>query len=135
VDTFEKALTEGTMVRTNHTEAAVAPASEVKLPPNSALANTRKEWRAWLQKHHSQPDGVWLVLWKKASGRVALTYDEAVREALCFGWIDSKPNKLDAQRSLLWFAPRKPGTGWSGLNKTRIEQLLATRQMDPAGIA
>jgi uncharacterized protein YdeI (YjbR/CyaY-like superfamily) len=109
--------------------------AEAVVPENSAHADTRKAWRAWLQKNHSQKDGVWLVLWKKASGRVELTYDEAVREALCFGWIDSKPNKLDAQRSLLWFAPRKPGAGWSRLNKMRIEQLMAARRMAPAGMA
>ena len=127
------------MARTKKTETAAkaveALAHEVKVPVNSVHADTRKQWRAWLEKHHSQNEGVWLVLWKKASGRVELTYEEAVEEALCFGWIDSKPNKLDAQRSLLWFAPRKPGTGWSRLNKMRIERLIATRQLAPAGNA
>jgi uncharacterized protein YdeI (YjbR/CyaY-like superfamily) len=81
-------------------KAVEALAQEVKVPDSSTQADTRKQWRAWLEKHHSQNVGVWLVLWKKASGRVELTYEEAVEEALCFGWIDSKPNKLDAQRSL-----------------------------------
>ena len=105
------------------------------VPENSVQAEHRQQWRAWLEQHHPQKDGVWLVLWKKSSGRAHLTYDEAVEEALCFGWIDSKPNKLDAQRSLLWFAPRKAGTGWSRLNKTRVEQLIASGRMASTGLA
>jgi uncharacterized protein YdeI (YjbR/CyaY-like superfamily) len=135
VHTFTKKLTEKMMVRINKPETMAVAKPEANVPGNSAHANNRKQWRLWLEKHHARKDGVWLVLWKKSSGRAQLTYGEAVEEALCFGWIDSKPNKLDAQRSLLWFAPRKPGTGWSRLNKTRIEQLLATRQMAPAGLA
>jgi uncharacterized protein YdeI (YjbR/CyaY-like superfamily) len=64
-----------------------------------------------------------------------IEYDEAVEEALCFGWVDSKPNKLDSQRSLLWFAPRKPGTGWSKPNKERVTRLIAAGLMAPAGLA
>jgi uncharacterized protein YdeI (YjbR/CyaY-like superfamily) len=120
------------MARAKRAEKAAVP--EANAPENSTHPDNRKQWRAWLEKHHTQKDGVWLVLWKKASACALLTYAEAVEEALCFGWIDSKPNKLDAQRSLLWFAPRKPGTGWSRLNKTRIEQLLAARLMAPAGM-
>lgn len=106
-----------------------------KPPANSFSAKDRMQWREWLQNHHAQPDGVWLVMWKKASGRAMLTYDDVVEEALCFGWIDSKPNKLDEDRSLLWIAPRKPGTGWSRLNKSRVESLIANQQMTPAGLA
>jgi uncharacterized protein YdeI (YjbR/CyaY-like superfamily) len=62
-------------------------------------------------------------------------YDEAVEEALCFGWVDSKPNKLDEARSLLWFAPRKVGTGWSKPNKDRVERMMAAGLMAPAGLA
>jgi uncharacterized protein YdeI (YjbR/CyaY-like superfamily) len=58
-----------------------------------------------------------------------------VEEALCFGWIDSKPNKLDAERSMLWIAPCKPGTGWSRPNKERVERLIAAGQMTEAGLA
>lgn len=81
-----------------------------------------------------QKDGVWLISFKKATGKPRLEYDEAVEEALCFGWIDSKGNKLDEERSLLWFAPRRAGTGWSKLNKTRVENLIAAGQMTPAGL-
>jgi uncharacterized protein YdeI (YjbR/CyaY-like superfamily) len=107
----------------------------VALPANAVQADTPAAWRAWLQKHHGQDKGVWLVMWKKASGQVQLVYEDAVVEALCFGWIDSKPNKLDDQRSLLWFAPRKAGTNWSRLNKTRATQAIAEGRMTAAGLA
>jgi uncharacterized protein YdeI (YjbR/CyaY-like superfamily) len=96
---------------------------------------TLAQWRAWLQQHHARAQGVWLVSFKKASGKATFGYDEAVEEALCFGWIDSKPRKLDAQRSMLWFAPRKAGSGWSAPNKARIERILAQGRMHPSGQA
>ena len=73
-------------------------------PPNSIHPLTRAEWRAWLEENHSRGEGVWLITYKKATGKPRVEYDEAVEEALCFGWVDSKPNKLDDERSLLWFA-------------------------------
>ena len=78
---------------------------------------------------------MWLVSWKKATGRPAVPYGDAVEEGLCVGWVDSKPGKLDDERTLLWFAPRKPRSGWSRPNKERVERLLAARQMLPAGMA
>ena len=63
-----------------------------------------------------------------------MNYEEAVEEAICFGWIDSIPRKLDAERSLLWFAPRKTGTGWSAINKRRVEKMFHSRQMTDAGL-
>jgi uncharacterized protein YdeI (YjbR/CyaY-like superfamily) len=105
------------------------------LPPHSVQADTRAAWRAWLKTHHTQTTGVWLVMWKKASGRMQMDYEQAVQEALCFGWVDSKPNTLDEQRSLLWFAPRKPGTGWSRINKQRVALLTEAGRMTAAGQA
>ena len=84
--------------------------------------------------NHRRTNGVWLVSYKKASGKPRFEYNEAVEEALCFGWVDSKPNKLDEERSLLWFAPRKPGTGWSRPNKERIERLTQAGLMEIAGL-
>ena len=104
-------------------------------PPNSTHPLTRAEWRAWLDAHHEQDEGIWLIRYKKATGKPAVSYDEAVEEALCFGWVDSKPNKLDDERSLLWFAPRKPGSNWSRLNKERIARMEAAGKMTPAGRA
>ena len=105
------------------------------LPPNALHPLSRAAWRAWLVEHHARTQGIWLVSFKKATGRSRVTYEESVEEALCFGWIDSKPNKLDDERSMLWFAPRKPGTGWSGPNKARIERLQQAGLMHPAGLA
>ena len=106
-----------------------------KAPPNSIHPKTRSEWRAWLSEHHQRPNGVWLITYKKTTGKPRIDYNDAVEEALCFGWIDSKGNKLDEERSMLWFAPRKPGTGWSRPNKERVVKLLAAGSMAPAGLA
>ena len=69
-------------------------------PPNSFHPATRTEWRAWLAENHTRDEGVWLITYKKATGKPRIEYDEAVEEALCFGWIDSKPQKLDFERSM-----------------------------------
>jgi len=106
-----------------------------KTPPNSVHPKTRAEWRMWLNKHYTQNEGVWLITFKKASGKPRIDYDEAVEEGLCFGWIDSKANKLDDERSMLWFSPRKAGTGWSKLNKSRVEKLIESGLMTPAGLS
>jgi uncharacterized protein YdeI (YjbR/CyaY-like superfamily) len=105
------------------------------LPADAVHPKTRAAWRAWLIKHHGTSAGVWLVSYKKATGLARFEYDVAVEEALCVGWVDSKPRKLDDARSMLWFAPRKPGTGWSKPNKTRIARLTAAGSMLPAGLA
>jgi uncharacterized protein YdeI (YjbR/CyaY-like superfamily) len=96
---------------------------------------TRAQWRAWLAAHHLEPDGVWVVSWKKATGKPAVTYGDAVEEALCVGWVDSKPASLDDDRGLLWFSPRRSGSGWSRPNKERVERLVAVGLMQPAGLA
>lgn len=96
---------------------------------------TRKQWRRWLEKNHAVAPGIWFVYYKKESGRPRVSYDHAVEEALCFGWIDSLPRKLDAERSMLKFTPRKPKSAWSRLNKTRIEKLINAKLMRPAGLA
>lgn len=105
------------------------------VPQNSFLAPTRKSWRKWLDMNHSRSEGVWLITYKKASGKPHLEYSAAVEEALCFGWIDSLPRKLDDQRTMLYFAPRKAGSGWSALNKQRIEKLHEQGLLTLAGIA
>lgn len=109
--------------------------SKPKPPANSVHPKTRAEWRAWLQKHHAREEGVWLVTFKKATGQPRVEYDEAVEEALCFGWVDSKPAKLDAERSMLWFAPRKAGSNWSKSNKERVGRLTEAGLMAAAGLA
>ena len=98
-------------------------------------APSRSVWRGWLAAHHTQPNGIWLILYKKGSGQRQMTYADAVEEALCFGWIDSLPRKVDEATFHLYFSPRKKGSVWSGVNKKRIAALLAAGMMQPAGQA
>jgi uncharacterized protein YdeI (YjbR/CyaY-like superfamily) len=104
-------------------------------PPNSVHPKTRAQWWRWLQAHHTQIEGVWLITFKKATGKPRVEYAEAVEEALCFGWIDSTARVLDEARSMQRFSPRRPGSGWSRINRTRVEQLIAAGRMAPAGLA
>lgn len=94
---------------------------------------TRAEWRDWLSENHDRSPGVWFVFFKKHTGKPRVTYDEAVEEALCFGWIDSLPRKLDDERSKLLFTPRKVKSVWSKINKERVERLIASKKMTDAG--
>lgn len=96
---------------------------------------SREAWRAWLIANHARDEGIWLVTFKKHMGDKYLSSDEVVEEALCFGWIDSLPRKLDQERTMLWLAPRQPGSGWSAVNKERVERLIAAGLMTPAGLA
>jgi uncharacterized protein YdeI (YjbR/CyaY-like superfamily) len=96
---------------------------------------TRDAWRQWLQNNHSSSPGIWLIYYKKESGRRAFSYGEAVEEALCFGWIDSAPRKLDDKRAMLKFTPRKPRSAWSQLNKQRIKKLMKDGAMIDAGLS
>ena len=95
---------------------------------------TRQQWRDWLSGHHRDSDGVWLVFYKKHTGESGLDYESAVREALCFGWIDSLIRKLDDQRYVRKMTPRRPNSRWSDLNKQRVEELTQSGQMAPAGL-
>lgn len=101
-----------------------------RVHPASAAA-----WGAWLAANHDRSQGVWMVRTRKSAGTPELTWDEAVAEALRFGWIDSLPRKLDERLTMLWFSPRRAGSAWSGLNKRRIAQLEAEGRMEPAGVA
>jgi uncharacterized protein YdeI (YjbR/CyaY-like superfamily) len=94
---------------------------------------TRAEWRAWLAAHHAESRGVQLVSWRSSTGRPAVGYVEAVCEALCFGWVDSTARRLDEERSMQYFAPRKPRSGWARTNKERVERLRAEGLMTGAG--
>ncbi|MFA9431444.1 YdeI family protein [Egicoccus sp. AB-alg2] len=96
---------------------------------------TVEEWADWLAAHHADATGAWLVTWRTPTGRPAPTYDEAVTEALRFGWVDSVARRLDDERSMLRFSPRKRGSGWSRPNKVRIARLEADGRMAPAGAA
>jgi uncharacterized protein YdeI (YjbR/CyaY-like superfamily) len=95
----------------------------------------RAAWRAWLEANHTNRRGVWLVYYKKESGKPRVAYDDAVEEALCFGWVDSVPNRIDEDRFRQLFSPRSVKSPWSALNKRRVEQLIAQGRMTPAGLA
>jgi len=101
---------------------------------NQFHPKTRKSWRKWLEKNHAIAPGIWLIYYKKETGKRNLSYAEAVEEALCFGWIDSSPRKLDEERAMLKFTPRKPKSGWSELNKKRIDRLISEKQMTKSGL-
>ena len=92
-------------------------------------------WHAWLDANHARADGVWVVTYKKGSGTRSPPYDALVEEGLCFGWVDSRPGKVDALRTKLYFAPRKRGSAWAATNKARVARLLAEGRMQPAGLA
>jgi uncharacterized protein YdeI (YjbR/CyaY-like superfamily) len=98
-------------------------------------ARDQKVFRAWLKKHHATSPGIWLVYYKKGSGKASVTYREALDEALCFGWIDSRVNAIDDERYRQIFTPRRPKSVWSKINKGHIERLIAEGRMMPAGQA
>jgi uncharacterized protein YdeI (YjbR/CyaY-like superfamily) len=95
---------------------------------------SRKQWRTWLERNHLKSPGVWLVTYKKETGKPRIDYAEAVEELLCFGWVDSKASKLDDERSMLLCTPRKPKSAWSRPNKERVARLTAEGLMAPRGV-
>src|SRR5580700_8767619 len=92
---------------------------------NTFYAKDRATWRKWLQKNHLASNGVWLVYYKKESGKSRVDYPHAVEEALCFGWIDSTLNPIDEEKYMQLFTPRKHKSGWSKLNKDRVGKMIA----------
>jgi uncharacterized protein YdeI (YjbR/CyaY-like superfamily) len=95
---------------------------------------SRAEWRKWLEKNKDQKESVWVVIYKIKSGKVNLTSVDVVEEALCFGWIDSVPNKIDEFKFKLLVSPRKPTSSWSALNKSRVKKLMAAKLMTEDGL-
>jgi uncharacterized protein YdeI (YjbR/CyaY-like superfamily) len=105
---------------------------------NGVLAiqcKNRKAWRNWLEKNHATEKSVWLIIYKKESGTSSVYYPEAVDEALCFGWVDSKVNKRDDYSYYQYFAKRNARSNWSRVNKEKVERLLQQGLMAPAGLA
>jgi uncharacterized protein YdeI (YjbR/CyaY-like superfamily) len=95
---------------------------------------SQQEWRQWLKKNHKSKRSVWLVYYKKSSNTPTITYNEAVDEALCFGWIDSTKKSLDEERSMQFFCPRKPNSVWSKINKAKVLRLIEEGRMTNAGL-
>jgi uncharacterized protein YdeI (YjbR/CyaY-like superfamily) len=96
--------------------------------------NSRKEWRAWLAKNHTTASDIWLVNFRKGTGKQLFTYNDAVEEALCYGWIDSIVKKRDAESWVQRYTPRNPKSELSEMNKERIRRLIASKKMRAAGL-
>ena len=100
---------------------------------NTYQAKTRKEWRKWLEKNHQLEKSVWLVIFHKSSSTKSIYYEEAVEEAICFGWIDSIAHKRDEESKYQFFALRKPKSNWSKANRDRAERMIEQGQMTHSG--
>lgn len=95
----------------------------------------RDEWRTWLEKNHHTEKEVWLIFYKKHTGKPTLLYDDAVEEALCYGWIDSIVKRIDDEKYCQKFTPRTKKSKWSELNKKRVKKLIKEGKMTEAGLA
>jgi uncharacterized protein YdeI (YjbR/CyaY-like superfamily) len=115
----------------------VSPRAVPMVPDGRPMAGPfdRAGWRRWLIDNHATMRGVYLVSWRRATGRTSVPYEEAVEEALCVGWVDSSGRVIDEQRSIQWFAPRRPRSAWARSNKERVERLIEAGLMLPAGLA
>jgi len=95
----------------------------------------RLEWRRWLAKHHKDTKEIWLVYYKRASGKSGITYEESVLEGLAYGWIDGQNKSIDEETYAARFTPRRPKSNWSASNIARVKQLLAEGRMAEPGLA
>ena len=99
------------------------------------LASNRQEWRDWLVQHHHDRKEIWLIYYKKSSGKAGISYDEAVEEALCFGWIDGAIKGINEETYAGRFTPRRSRSPWSVSNRERLARLLREGRMTEAGMA
>jgi uncharacterized protein YdeI (YjbR/CyaY-like superfamily) len=113
----------------------VSPAADTAGAEGTFYARDRGAWRAWLEANHATAAEVWLLFYKRHTAEPCVTLDEAVEEAMCFGWVDSLLRRIDDRRHKLRFTPRKPGGQWAQSNKDRVERLTAEGRMAPAGLA
>jgi len=103
-------------------------------PSSYEIFATRAEWRSWLEANHAGQSELWLAIYKKGSGKTAVTYEEAVEEALCYGWIDGLVQAIDEDKYAVRFSPRKPGSIWAESNKRRVEKLIREGRMAEPGL-
>lgn len=108
---------------------------ELKDGIKTFYARNQNAWRNWLLKNHQKESAVWLIIYRKDSQTPSVYYPEAVDEALCFGWIDSKPNKRDEQSYYQFFAKRKAKSNWSKVNRDKVERLIKQNKMHTSGMA
>jgi uncharacterized protein YdeI (YjbR/CyaY-like superfamily) len=102
---------------------------------NARYFKDEEEWRSWLERNYDKERYVWLTIYKKGSGKKEITLEEAVEEAMCFGWIDGKLKSIGAEKFILRFSPRKMKSVWSKINKERAERLIKSGRMTDAGLA
>lgn len=98
-------------------------------------ASNASAWRKWLEKNHAQENSIWLIIFHKESTTPSVTYSDAVDEAICFGWIDSKINKRDGESFYQYFARRNPKSNWSKVNKEKVARLQKAGKLEPPGLA
>ena len=103
--------------------------------PQPLMFATREEWRGWLEENHARSDGIWLAYYKKDTGKPSVQYEEAVEEAICFGWIDSQVKTIDDERYMQRYTPRKKSSVWSESNKERVVSMIEQGKMTEAGMA
>jgi len=116
--------------------AGIAIRGTCRMDMDSPLqVKNRAGWRAWLEKHHATEKEVWLLLYKKGAARPGLSLDDAVEEALCFGWIDGRLRRIDDEKHILRFSPRRRGSIWSESNKARVQRMIEQGRMTEAGLA
>ena len=108
---------------------------ETKNGVEAIEAKNAGQWRSWLEANHASKKSVWLIIYRKESAIPSVYYNEAVDEALCYGWIDSKPNKRDDESYYQFFSKRNPKSNWSKVNKSKVERLLKAGKMSKAGKA
>lgn len=95
----------------------------------------REKWKEWLEKFHDKEKEIWFIFYRKDSGKMSISYNDAVEEALCFGWIDSIEKRIDSERSAQRFTPRKLKSKWSDSNKERVKRLIKEGKMTKSGLA
>ncbi len=95
----------------------------------------REEWRKWLERNHKKEPEMWLIYYKKHTGKPSIPYNDAIEEALCFGWIDSIEKRLDEERYAQRFSPRRTKNPWSEMNKERMRRLIKLKKVTPTGLA
>ncbi|QFS44439.1 YdeI/OmpD-associated family protein [Nostoc sphaeroides] len=118
----------------NLSKSQITGVSKLNNKFSTFCPQSREEWRKWLEENHRVSLGVWLIYYKVKSGKPSVRYSEVVKEALCFGWIDSKVKSIDEERYMQIFTPRKPKSVWSKLNKQYIEELIEQGLMTTVGL-
>src|SRR2546423_2087867 len=101
---------------------------------NTLYVTNRKDWRAWLRENHARENEVWLIYYKKHTGQPRIPYDDAVEEALCYGWIDSLVQRMDDARTAQRFSPRRPKSNLSETNRERARRLIKSKKMTRFGL-